>query len=189
MRISKEPEVRKQEIIETAMQVFATKGYEATTMKDIAKEMNVASGLCYHYFQNKESLYELAVAQYAKTCSHMFIAILKQTELSLDQCFNKLGAVWNQAEQDGSYKFARFFHQAGNERFHRELDLAMIQEVLPILTAYLEALHRRGEIRISDIPSAALFILNGQMALLNDQEKTIAQRIELIQELVMKILR
>ena len=30
MRISKEPEVRKQEIIDAAMGVFAEKGYEAT---------------------------------------------------------------------------------------------------------------------------------------------------------------
>lgn len=47
------------------MKVFAEKGYEVTTMKDIAREMNVASGLCYHYFQNKQMLYETAVTQYA----------------------------------------------------------------------------------------------------------------------------
>lgn len=32
-----------QEMIDTAMKVFAKKGYKATTMKDIAKEMNVES--------------------------------------------------------------------------------------------------------------------------------------------------
>ena len=61
MRISKEPEVRRQEIIDTAMRVFSEQGYEATTMKDIAREMKVASGLCYHYFPNKQELYETAV--------------------------------------------------------------------------------------------------------------------------------
>lgn len=38
MRISKEPEERKQEILETAMQLFAEKGYEKTSISDIAKK-------------------------------------------------------------------------------------------------------------------------------------------------------
>ena len=42
MRVSKDPEIRKQEIIDVAMQVFAEKGYETTTMKDIAKAADVA---------------------------------------------------------------------------------------------------------------------------------------------------
>ena len=83
MRISKEPEVRRQEIIDTAMRVFSEQGYEATTMKDIAREMKVASGLCYHYFPNKQELYETAVRQYARACSAGFVEIFRRTELSL----------------------------------------------------------------------------------------------------------
>ena len=64
MRISKDPEVRKQEIIDTAMKLFAEKGYEFTSMTDIAKEMNVVSGLCYRYFKSKEDLYKTAISLY-----------------------------------------------------------------------------------------------------------------------------
>ena len=46
-RISKEPEVRRQEILDTAMSVFMEKGYEAATMRDIAAAMHVVPGLCY----------------------------------------------------------------------------------------------------------------------------------------------
>ena len=41
MRISKEPEVRKREIADNAMRLFCEKGYEATSMKDIARAVNV----------------------------------------------------------------------------------------------------------------------------------------------------
>ena len=61
MRISKDPEVRKQEIINTAMGIFSEKGFEAVTMKDIAQAVGVAAGLCYHYFPNKQALYETAI--------------------------------------------------------------------------------------------------------------------------------
>ena len=48
MREVKAPEVRKLEIMDYAMQLFAKKGYENTTMNDIAKELHIAVGLCYH---------------------------------------------------------------------------------------------------------------------------------------------
>ena len=66
MRISKDPEVRRREIIDTAMKVFSQNGYEATSMTDIAKEINVVPGLCYRYFKSKQELYNTAVLIYAK---------------------------------------------------------------------------------------------------------------------------
>ena len=45
MRITKEPEERKQEIFDVALRLFGEKGYEKTTITDIAKEIGVAQGL------------------------------------------------------------------------------------------------------------------------------------------------
>ena len=47
MRISKEPEERKQEILETAIKLFSVNGFEKTSISDIAKEIGIAQGLCY----------------------------------------------------------------------------------------------------------------------------------------------
>ena len=44
MRITKEPEERKQEIFDAALRLFGEKGYEKTTITDIAKEIGVAQG-------------------------------------------------------------------------------------------------------------------------------------------------
>ena len=46
MRITKEPEVRKQEILDTALKLFGENGYEKTSITDIAKAIGVAQGLC-----------------------------------------------------------------------------------------------------------------------------------------------
>ncbi len=56
MRITKEPEVRKQEIILVAMKLFEEKGIIKTSMNDIAKKMDVAKGLLYYYFKSKDEL-------------------------------------------------------------------------------------------------------------------------------------
>lgn len=189
MRISKEPEVRKQEIMDTAMKVFSEKGYEAATMKDIAREMNVAAGLCYHYFQNKQMLYEAAVKQYAKSCSRLFIGILKQTQLPLEECLEKLGQVWMTAEKNGSYSYENFFHGTGNELFHRQLEMEMIHEMLPCAADYLNVRKMQKEIAVSDTMAAARFILNGQIGIINDPALSLEKKIVLLKELVMKTLK
>ena len=61
MRVSKEPEERKQEILNAAIEVFAKKGYEKTSISDIAQTINVAQGLCYRYFSSKEELFDAAL--------------------------------------------------------------------------------------------------------------------------------
>ena len=63
MRVTKEPEVRKQEILDTALKLFGENGYEKTSMTDIAKAIGVAQGLCYRYFPSKEALYIAVLRQ------------------------------------------------------------------------------------------------------------------------------
>ena len=58
MRVTKEPEVRKQEILDTALKLFGENGYEKTSITDIAKAIGVAQGLCYRYFPSKEALFD-----------------------------------------------------------------------------------------------------------------------------------
>ncbi|MBS6953937.1 MAG: TetR/AcrR family transcriptional regulator [Clostridium sp.] len=188
MRISKEPEVRKQEIIDTAMRVFSEQGYEATTMKDIAREMNVASGLCYHYFPSKQELYETAVRQYAAACSAGFVEIFKQTELTLEESLERLGSVWMAAKKGGVFAYESFFHGKGNEVFHRQLDVAVIRELLPWVTSYLEALKARGEISVQNPAAAARFVLHGQMGMVDDLSIPLKTRLELIKELIARTL-
>lgn len=64
-RISKEPQERKQEIIETALELFSEKGFENTTIQDIAVRMNVSQGLCYRYFKSKTEIFAATSEYYA----------------------------------------------------------------------------------------------------------------------------
>jgi len=49
-------EETKSRLIDSALKVFSSKGYTASTTKDIAKEARVTDGLIYHYFKSKEDL-------------------------------------------------------------------------------------------------------------------------------------
>ena len=65
-RITKAPEERKQEIIETALELFSEKGYDNTTIQDIAEKMDVAQGLCYRYFKSKQEIFAACSDFYAQ---------------------------------------------------------------------------------------------------------------------------
>ena len=43
-------------ILEKALELFREKGFEATTMRDIAKAAQVATGAAYYYFPSKEAI-------------------------------------------------------------------------------------------------------------------------------------
>lgn len=55
-RIVKSPEERRAEIIGSARKLFLTRGYEATSMQDVMKDLSIAKGTIYHYFRSKEEL-------------------------------------------------------------------------------------------------------------------------------------
>ena len=50
-------------ILEAALRLFAERGYEATTMRDVAREAGSSLGLAYRYFASKE---EFALALYMR---------------------------------------------------------------------------------------------------------------------------
>ena len=87
-RVTKAPEERRQEIIDTAMKVFYEKGYEKTSISDIAREMHVAQGLCYRYFSSKEELFDVAIDQYAQKQVDHICGILHE-KMSLDVMHKK----------------------------------------------------------------------------------------------------
>jgi TetR/AcrR family transcriptional repressor of mexJK operon len=53
--------VKADQIIEAAQLRFARYGYEKTTMKEIAGDLNMSKGSLYYYFPDKENLYKAIV--------------------------------------------------------------------------------------------------------------------------------
>ena len=187
MRVSKDPEIRKQEILDVAMRVFAEKGYETTTMKDIAKEAGVVAGLCYHYFQNKHALYQEALTQYARACSKPFADVFKQTGLPLAECIKILETTSeNEAE---NYKYRDFFDKDGNELFHAQLEVYMSKEIFPHLEAYIKSLMTRGEIEKQDAHMLSRFIWGGQMAVTNNAAGSVKEKNLFIRQMLTLILK
>ena len=60
MRRPKEPEVRKNELLDAAQKLFVEKGYAKTTVTDILNVYGLSKGVFYYYFKSgqcRECLY------------------------------------------------------------------------------------------------------------------------------------
>lgn len=55
-RTERKKEAIKQKIVATAMQLFKEQGVDATTMEQIAREVDIAKGTLYNYFPVKEAI-------------------------------------------------------------------------------------------------------------------------------------
>lgn len=49
---------RREQILNCGLDLMISKGYEAMQIRDIAKELNISTGLFFNYFKSKENFYE-----------------------------------------------------------------------------------------------------------------------------------
>lgn len=66
--MSRKPKVvedRRDQILEAALEVFAAKGFDRATNKDIAQAAGITPGLIYHYFRSKKELLLAAMEKYS----------------------------------------------------------------------------------------------------------------------------
>ena len=162
MRITKEPEVRKQEIIDTALKLFGEKGYEKTSITDIAKAIGVAQGLCYRYFPSKEVLFDSAIEQYADVLVAQFVNSEKGNHKTLRQIIEEMPSTME--EQDT--KYYPVFHGAENKKFHDQLTLKVCEKLVPLVEKLLRQARQKGEIQFDDLQIAAIFCVYGQLGIL-----------------------
>ena len=72
----------KEAILDAARLVFAELGYEATTVRDIIRGTNLASGTFYNYFKSKDEIRDALVHQTVTEFGRLFLD-MKQTSMSL----------------------------------------------------------------------------------------------------------
>ena len=79
----------KRKIFETSMELFAKKGYEATSIEEITSVVGVAKGTLYYHFSTKEEIFNFLVEEGMKLLKN---SIDIKTS-NLDKAIDKLKAI------------------------------------------------------------------------------------------------
>ena len=53
--------ITKQEILDTALDIFAERGYDSTILKDISDRLNVTKSALYKHYESKEALWDALI--------------------------------------------------------------------------------------------------------------------------------
>jgi AcrR family transcriptional regulator len=143
MRITKEYDERKQEIIDKSGVLFGRKGYEKTTVADIVRAVDIAKGTFYHYFKTKEEVLDALVNQKIDRIVHSAQLIADNNELKVKEKLfmiilgsDEETAVEAERMEDKDLKEA--LHSVVNEKLHLRSVIVTITKLAPVLTQVIE---------------------------------------------------
>ena len=100
---------RRQEIIDAAAEIFAAKGYDATSIQDIAEAVDILKGSLYYHIDSKEDLLFEVIQEVHESGLERLEALEKSTAPALDRIadFVRLHVEYN---AHALIKIAVFFH-------------------------------------------------------------------------------
>jgi AcrR family transcriptional regulator len=146
-------EFRRSEIIAAAAKVFATKGFVATRMDDIAKAARLAKGTLYLYFQSKDAIYQATVHQaLTKLATLTEECVRNEAEFAgkLAGFISVRIAFWNDQQQ-----LYRIILSINRQEQHRKRSIAWQKEAVLYLQSMFADAAKAGEIPDQDFLAAA----------------------------------
>ena len=114
MRIVKEADERKNEILDVAERLFGTKGFDGTSTADILNEVGIARGTLYYHFKSKEDILDAMTQR------------LTQMMLALN------------VNNDLGREIMAQVHKPQNALMHQKMQERMLAGVTPVITALIE---------------------------------------------------
>jgi AcrR family transcriptional regulator len=78
-------EFRRGEILDAARRVFASRGFAAATMDDIAREAHIAKGTIYLYYRSKGDVYAAAAEEGLRGLHEQLLASLREAPTSREK--------------------------------------------------------------------------------------------------------
>ena len=132
----------KQHIAETAINLFADRGYHGVSTRDIAKEADVTEGSIYRIFSTKDALFKetLEIVHRQSLDAAQFLLMIYESEGKKDRIASLTGAImrWYSSLSPAA---ARLLLQAYFLEEWREFACGPINKIMEILSTTLQ----RGE--------------------------------------------
>lgn len=129
----KEAEVRKNEILDAADELFGQKGFDGTSTNDILEKVGIARGTLYHHFKSKEDIMDALIERYSARLLGAAQEIAADKSIPVVERI--VGVVMSLNISGGNSKeIMEHIHKPQNALMHQKIQKVIINGVPPILT-------------------------------------------------------
>ncbi len=160
--LSQKGTARKEEIIQTAAEIFSRKGVSGTSVNDIVAQMHIAKGSFYHYFESKDALVELLISKQIEEYIFEIEQIVADSSMAfclrLRRFLDRIYEITSLAPD-----LREFLQQYVIDEF--------VLKAADILADFMEEGVRLGEVHSSQTKTATLITCLGMEALWRNRRK------------------
>lgn len=190
MYISKDGDIRKQELLDAAFELFCENGYDKTSVNSIIEKVGVSKGAFYYYFKSKKEVMDTLIIQEVEKLIPPIQALADNDTMTAVEKMNELVNIAqsfriNNAEKHKSIHEMLYLHEdrESEKRMLREME----EKVSPHYTKIIEQGIKEGTIHTDypDLFTDFIFAMRGSLSEYLTQfymnPETIKDNIDLIQ--------
>ncbi|CAH8768097.1 TetR/AcrR family transcriptional regulator [Paenibacillus dendritiformis] len=134
MRVVKQAEERRNEILDAADELFGQKGFDGTSTNDILEKVGIARGTLYHHFKSKEDIMDALIERYSVRLLGAAQEIAADKSIPVVDRIIRVVMALNISGGSSSKEIMEHIHKPQNALMHQKIQRVIINGVPPILT-------------------------------------------------------
>lgn len=192
MRLIKNPEERRNEILDAAEVLFMTKGYTKATVMDILQACNIAKGTFYYYFQSKEEVMNAIVMRFILKGEEAARRVVSDPKLDAhDKIFHIIMA--QNEPDDKKLGLIEQLHHVQNVEMHQKSLVETVLRLSPILAEVVEQGIQEGVFHTPNPQESIEFLLVSSQFLLDQgifqwKKEELQKKVEAFSQIVERVL-
>lgn len=136
MRVVKEAEERRNEILDAADELFGEKGFDGTSTNDILNKVNIARGTLYYHFKSKEDIMNALIDRYNVRLLSRAGKIADDKSIPVDERMVRVVMALNLGSGSGR-EIMEHIHKPQNALMHQKIQKVVLNGVPGILSGII----------------------------------------------------
>lgn len=153
---------RRNEILDVALRLMVTKGYESVTIREILDEIKISSGAFHHYFESREALLEAMIGRLFEQSKQALLPLIRDPNLpaieKLKGFFGTLDRMRVERKAD-VVRLGRVWYAENNAYVRHRVDEAAFEYRGPLLNEIVRQGVQEGVFTIAHPDQAGQVIL------------------------------